>query len=113
MQACAGKQPEQVEGRLQLDRVCFAYPSRASVPVFQDFSLTVEAGQTVALVGPSGSGELMHVSSAQSSYMHASDRLHCCFWLAIACDGHLWHWRAIDTGARELPGMQASPRSWR
>lgn len=58
----AGKQPEQVEGRLQLDRVCFAYPSRASVPVFQNFSLTVEAGQTVALVGPSGSGELMQIA---------------------------------------------------
>ena len=52
----AGLQPSRVEGRLELEAVGFAYPSRPEVPVFTDFCLTVEPGQTVALVGPSGSG---------------------------------------------------------
>lgn len=43
-------------GSIELREVSFAYPTRA-VPVFSGFSLTVEAGATVALVGPSGSGK--------------------------------------------------------
>jgi ATP-binding cassette subfamily B (MDR/TAP) protein 1 len=37
--------------------VSFAYPARPSVAVFNGFSLTIPAGQTVALVGESGSGK--------------------------------------------------------
>jgi ATP-binding cassette subfamily B protein len=37
--------------------VTFAYPSRPAHPVLRDFSLEVEPGQTVALVGPSGAGK--------------------------------------------------------
>jgi ATP-binding cassette, subfamily B (MDR/TAP), member 1 len=42
---------------LALQHVCFSYPSRPTVPVLQDLSLSVRAGQTVALVGASGSGK--------------------------------------------------------
>lgn len=37
--------------------VSFAYPSRPGMPVLEDLSFTVEAGETVALVGPSGAGK--------------------------------------------------------
>ncbi len=45
------------EGRgvLRLDRVCFSYDSRT--PVLRDIDLTIAAGQTVALVGDTGSGK--------------------------------------------------------
>ncbi len=47
--------PTPVEGRVQLDRISFAYdPSR---PLLQDVSLTVHAGQRIAIVGPTGCGK--------------------------------------------------------
>jgi ATP-binding cassette subfamily B protein len=39
------------------DNVTFHYPSRPSQVALQNFSLGVQAGQTVALVGPSGAGK--------------------------------------------------------
>jgi ATP-binding cassette subfamily B protein len=43
--------------RLAFDHVTFAYPSRPASAALDDFSLTVAAGETVALVGPSGAGK--------------------------------------------------------
>lgn len=43
--------------RVCFDSVSFSYPSRPQHAVLTDFSLTVEPGQTVALVGPSGAGK--------------------------------------------------------
>jgi len=40
---------------IEFDQVNFSY--RADVPVIRDFSLNVQGGQTVALVGPSGAGK--------------------------------------------------------
>lgn len=42
---------------LSLDAVTFRYPSRPKQAALADFSLQVEAGETVALVGPSGAGK--------------------------------------------------------
>ena len=53
----SGERPQTVEGRVQLDGVTFAYPTRPELPIFRDFSLEVPAGSTVALVGESGSGK--------------------------------------------------------
>ncbi|HPT49064.1 MAG TPA: ABC transporter transmembrane domain-containing protein [Accumulibacter sp.] len=43
--------------RATFDAVQFAYPSRPGQPVLQGLSFTVDAGRTVALVGPSGAGK--------------------------------------------------------
>jgi ATP-binding cassette, subfamily B, multidrug efflux pump len=49
------KKLDRVEGRIEFDRVTFAYePGR---PVLHDVSFVVEPGQTVALVGPTGAGK--------------------------------------------------------
>ncbi|KAJ3314938.1 tRNA N6-adenosine threonylcarbamoyltransferase, partial [Gonapodya sp. JEL0774] len=52
-----GDTPDRVNGLIQLKGVGFTYPSRPDVKVLSEFSLTVEAGKTVALVGTSGSGK--------------------------------------------------------
>ncbi|MEC7121721.1 MAG: ABC transporter transmembrane domain-containing protein [Pseudomonadota bacterium] len=44
-------------GRIAFEQVRFFYPSRPDSPVLDDFTLVVEAGETVALVGPSGAGK--------------------------------------------------------
>ena len=49
--------PERVSGQLTLENVSFAYPSRLERNAIDGFSLTIEAGETLALVGPSGAGK--------------------------------------------------------
>lgn len=44
-----------IQGRVELDHVHFAY--RGETRVLHDVSLTIEPGQTVALVGPTGAGK--------------------------------------------------------
>lgn len=46
-----------VNGHVEFREVAFAYPSRQEVQVLKNVSLTVQAGQQVALVGPSGAGK--------------------------------------------------------
>ncbi|XGV88406.1 MAG: ABC transporter ATP-binding protein [Limnothrix sp. BL-A-16] len=47
--------PSEIRGEIVLDRVTFAYRGRS--PVVQNLSLTIPAGQTIAIVGATGSGK--------------------------------------------------------
>jgi ATP-binding cassette subfamily B protein len=49
--------PSPALGALQFDNVTFHYPTRPNTAALEEFSLSIEPGQTVALVGPSGAGK--------------------------------------------------------
>ena len=67
-----------VKGQVRFDRVGFEY--QTGVPVLQDVDLTVQPGQTVAVVGPTGAGKTTLVSLLLRLYEPTSGR--------ILVDGH-------------------------
>lgn len=62
--APGAKELESPRGRVRFDHVYFSYGQEADSPVavLRDISFTVEPGQKVALVGPSGSGKSSLIS---------------------------------------------------
>ncbi|MDP1787442.1 ABC transporter transmembrane domain-containing protein [Nitrosomonas sp.] len=46
-----------VSGNIAIDQLCFVYPSRPDVLAIDHLTLTIRAGETLALVGPSGAGK--------------------------------------------------------
>lgn len=53
----AARLPGQVEGRIDIENLRFAYPGRPEVDVIDGIDLNIRAGETLALVGPSGAGK--------------------------------------------------------
>jgi ATP-binding cassette subfamily B protein len=58
--------PEAVQGKVQFDQVWFGYSEE--LPVLKNISFTVEPGQTVAIVGHTGSGKTTIISLLNRLY---------------------------------------------
>ncbi|OQS02521.1 ATP-binding Cassette (ABC) Superfamily [Thraustotheca clavata] len=57
-----------VSGAIKLNNIVFAYPTRPDVVVCRGYSLSIPAGQKIALVGSSGSGKSTIVSLLERFY---------------------------------------------
>jgi ATP-binding cassette, subfamily B (MDR/TAP), member 1 len=64
----SGDIPDKVVGKIELQNVSFAYPMRPDHDVYKGLNITIEAGQTVALVGPSGCGKSTAVALIERFY---------------------------------------------
>lgn len=63
-----GLRLDHVKGVISFEGVKFHYPSRPNVPILKGYTATFEAGQTVALVGASGSGKSTIVALVERFY---------------------------------------------
>ncbi|KAJ4872169.1 ABC transporter B family member 1 [Raphanus sativus] len=76
----SGVELESVTGLVELKSVDFSYPSRPDVKILNEFTLSVPAGKTIALVGSSGSGKSTVVSLIERFYDPTSGQ--------VLLDGH-------------------------
>ncbi len=60
--------PHPPRGSLSFQNVSFSYPTRPAEQAIADFNLTVEPGETVAIVGPSGAGKSTIFQLAERFY---------------------------------------------
>ena len=63
-----GQAPMAIEGNIEYRNVAFRYPTRPDLPVLQDISFDIAAGEKIALVGPSGAGKSTIVSLLMQFY---------------------------------------------
>ncbi|MGV9418698.1 ABC transporter ATP-binding protein [Streptomyces sp. NPDC003674] len=68
-----GVRPEELRGRVRLEHVSFRYDPEK--PLIEDLSLTVEPGQTVAIVGPTGAGKTTLVNLLMRFYDVSAGRI--------------------------------------
>ncbi|MFJ5874581.1 ABC transporter ATP-binding protein [Streptomyces sp. NPDC093088] len=71
--APAGEEPLESRGRVALEHVSFRYEE--DKPLIEDLSLTVEPGQTVAIVGPTGAGKTTLVNLLMRFYEVTGGRI--------------------------------------
>lgn len=60
--------PNPVRGELSFRNVTFSYPTRPDVSALDNLSLDIRAGETVAVVGPSGAGKTTIIQLLQRFY---------------------------------------------
>jgi ATP-binding cassette subfamily B protein len=65
--------PQDVRGRVAFEHVSFRYDP--DIPLIEDLSLTVEPGQTVAIVGPTGAGKTTLVNLLMRFYEVTGGRI--------------------------------------
>lgn len=73
-------QPRKLKGRIELQNIGFRYPTRDQVSVLSNFSLSIQPGQVIGLIGASGSGK--------STLVKLLCRLHDADHGSILMDGH-------------------------
>ena len=71
----SGKQPSTCDGNIEIKNLNFAYPSRPTAQVLRDFSISIPASKTTALVGASGSGKSTLVGLLERWYVPESGRI--------------------------------------
>ncbi|MEU7022336.1 ABC transporter ATP-binding protein [Streptomyces sp. NPDC046203] len=71
--APASERPVELKGKVALEKVAFRY--EADKPLIEDLSLTVEPGQTVAIVGPTGAGKTTLVNLLMRFYEVTGGRI--------------------------------------
>ncbi|MCO5561469.1 hypothetical protein L7F22_015090 [Adiantum nelumboides] len=69
-----------VKGNIELRNVCFSYPARPDIRIFQNFSLIIPAGKVIAIVGASGAGKSTVISLIERFYDPTSGE--------VLLDGH-------------------------
>nr|QUF59435.1 ATP-binding cassette transporter Abcb1-2 [Brachionus angularis] len=67
-QSTEGQKIENLIGKIEFENVEFNYPSRKEVKILDKLSLKIKPGQTVALVGSSGSGKSTCIQLLQRFY---------------------------------------------
>lgn len=66
--SASGEALSSVNGDLEFKNVKFTYPSRPNAQIYRNYNLTIQRGQTVALVGASGSGKSTAISLLERFY---------------------------------------------
>lgn len=70
-----GIQPRECHGSIEFRDIGFAYPSRPATKVLRDFSLSIPAGKTAALVGASGGGKSTIIGLLERWYEPTSGQI--------------------------------------
>lgn len=70
-----GHTPERLNGEIEFKNLVFAYPSRPETNVYDNYSLKIPRGHTVALVGASGSGKSTAISLLERFYDPAAGNI--------------------------------------